>query len=428
VRWLAALALCACTGAVGTIEVELTSAPGAQLLDAVQRLRLTLTVPRQVTEATRTGAGFALALALDAATTSGSLIVEGFDAGGALVACGQSPGFPVAALSSRIAIYMAAPRSIGPAPVGLPGPRSELAGTPLDYGVVLAGGRDPGGAPSTYLAIYNAFVHTLIEGSPLPAARAQLAMATGSNRNVYLFGGTGPDATPTGTLWRFDTTTPPSGAYTLRTEQPAFARTGQLIVPTASEQFLVTGAPPLELTAGKLVARTDLAALPAAGASTIGLDGTRAAIFAGIELYWFRLGGFDTLPYAGRDGASVATLPDGRVVVIGGALPSRDLLVVDSAPGAVTAIPDALAIARTRPALAVTSRHLLVVGGTDAAGAPLASAELFDAATLARLATLAILARAGAYAVALPNDQVLIAGGTPASSVIELFTPEPPPE
>ena len=42
-------------------------------------------------------------------------------------------------------------------------------------------------------------------------------------------------------------------------------------------------------------------------------------------------------------------------------------------------------------------------------------------------AVLPILPRTGTFAIALPNDQVLLAGGTPAAGELELFTPEPPP-
>lgn len=429
-RWLAlgaALALCACTGAVGTIELQLTTAPGARLLDAVQRLRMTLTSPRRVVEATRSGAGFTLALEADVTDAIGALIVEGFDDAGALIACGESPAFPVAAVNSRITVYMAAPRSIGAAPVGLGAPRSELAGTALDYGVVLAGGRDPAGAPSTNIAVYNAFNHTLVEGIALPAPRAQLAMAAGNNRGVYLFGGVGPDGSPAGTLWRFDTTTPPNGEYTIRSDQPALARTGELIVPVGPEQFLVTGTPALDLTSGALTVRGDVPALPAAGTTVLAIDGSRTAIFAGATLLRFKLGAFTTLSDEPRPGATAATLPDGRVVVAGGTPPSRELLLVDSVTGGVSAIANALAVARSRPALAVTARYLLVVGGADQAGAPIATAELIDASTLVPVAILPIASRAGSYAVALPTGQVMIAGGTPASSLIELFTPDPPP-
>ncbi|HEX7840361.1 MAG TPA: hypothetical protein VF469_22940, partial [Kofleriaceae bacterium] len=106
-----ALVLGACTGTTGTIALDLATAPDSHLLDTVQRLRVTITDPHQVVEATRTASGFDLALEVDATATSGGLIVEGFDASGALIACGQSPRFPVAAINAHVVVYMAAPRS-----------------------------------------------------------------------------------------------------------------------------------------------------------------------------------------------------------------------------------------------------------------------------------------------------------------------------
>jgi hypothetical protein len=423
-----ALALCACTGTTGTVKLDLATAPGSRVLDAVDKLRLTITNPHQVIEAGRTAAGFDLALDLDASGASGALIVEGFDAGGSLVACGQSPRFPLAAINAHIVVYMAPPRSIGLAPKPLGAPRSEVAGTALDYGVVLAGGRDPGGAPSTAIAIYNAYDHSLVSGIALPAPRAGLAIGAGNGGGVYLFGGAGPDGNPTGTLWRFDTTVAPNGAYTALSEQAGFARADQLMVPIGAEQFLITGTPALTLAQGTLAARTDVAAIPAVGAAVVAADGTPAAIFAGAQLVRFRQGAFDTLGAGSRSNATAAALPDGRVVVIGGGdpTPSRDALVIDGATGAVTVIPNAIATARSRPSVAATSRYLVIAGGTDPTGAPIASAEVLDVHTLVLIITLPILARTGTFAVALPTDQVLLAGGTPAASEIELFTPDPP--
>jgi hypothetical protein len=424
-----AVAVAACTGTTGTVKLDLATAPGSRVLDAVDQLRLTITNPHQVIEARRTAAGFDLALDLEASGVTGALIVEGFDAGGVLVACGQSPRFPISAINAHIVVYMAAPRSIGLAPVTLDAPRSEVSGSPLEYGAVLAGGRDPGGAPSTAILIYNAYDHTRATGLALPAPRAGLAVGTGTGGGVYLFGGTGPDGNPAGTLWRFDTTAPPSGSYATLPVEAGFARADQLIVPIGPERFLITGAPPLALELGTVTARTDLPALPAVGATAIAPDGTPAAIFAGAELVRYRQGTFDTLRPGGRTNATAATLPDGRVVVIGGGdpTPSRDALVIDSATGAVTVIPGALATARSRPSLAATSRYLVIAGGTDPDGVPVATAEVLDAHTLAPITTLPILARTGALAIALPTGQVLLAGGTPATAELELFTPDPPP-
>lgn len=424
---LALAALCACSGTTGTVTLELATAPGSQVLDQVQTLRLTITNPHQVTVAARTANGFDLALDLPASGATGALIVEGFDAGGMLVACGQSPPFPVAAITAHIVVYVAAPRSVALAPMGIGAPRSEVTGSALAYGAVLAGGRDAAGAPTTAIGIYNAYDHTFANGVPLPAARTGVSLATGQSGAVYLFGGTGPDGNPTGTLWRFDTNAVPMGGFTTLTEQPDLARTGQLMVTLVPERYLVTGTPPLELNLGTLTTRSDIATLPATGAASLAPDGTPTAIFDGPQLVRYQKDAFDVLSGSGLGDATAATLPDGRIVVLGGTPPSRDALVIDATTGAVTPIPEVLATARSQPSLAATSRYLVVAGGTDMTGAPVATAEVLDATTLARVAMPDILPRTGAFAIALPNDQVLLAGGTPASGDIELFTPDPPP-
>jgi hypothetical protein len=430
-RAIACAALCAagCSGGTtGTVTVELTTAPDSHVLDAVQTLRLTVTDPHQVIEAARGSSGFDLALDLDASGVNGAVIVEGLDASGALIACGQSPGFPIAAINAQVTVYMAPPRSIAFAPASLDTARSQLAGASLGYGVALAGGLDGSGAPSSSIAIYNAYNHTLISGIALPAPRANLAAAADSTGGVYLFGGTGADGSPTGTLWRFDTTVAPNGQYTEITDQAALARTGQLLVPISTGEFLATGSPALTVDATGATQRSDIDELPAAAATAVRADGSIAAIFADTQLVRFSGNAFDVLAAPGRTAATAASLPDGRIVVVGGGDPlSRDLLAIDPTTGAVTTVSDALVTPRSRPSVAATSRHLVVAGGSDATGAPIATAEILDVQTLAPIATLPIVARTGAYAVALPTDQVMIAGGAPASAQIELFTPEPPP-
>jgi hypothetical protein len=425
---LAALALCACSGTTGTLTVELAVAPDSRVLDDVARLRVTLTSPRQVVEAARSSNGFDLSIEVDATSEPGALIVEGFDAGGALIACGQTPDFTVSAITARVVVYMAAPRTIALSPRSLATAVSDVSTASLVFGAVIAGGRTSAGAAATGLAIYNAYDHSLIEGLPLPDARAGLAIATNSFGAVYLFGGTGPDGNAAGTLWRFDSTAGPRGGYVTVSNNADVARSRQLMVSIGSDRFLVTGAPVLTLERGSLAQRSDIGSLPPVGAPLTLPDGTAAAVFAGDPLMLYRAGEFVPLTASAPSDATAAALPDGRGVVIGGLdpVPQHDALVIDGETGQVTVAAGALATARSNPSVAATARHLIVAGGTDADGAPIPTAEVLDVRTLAPLATLPILARSGAFAIALANDQVLIGGGLPVSAQLELFTPEPP--
>lgn len=416
----AALALLAgCNAEVGTIQLELATAPGSTLLDGVARLRVTLTAPRQVVEATRGAGGFALDLEVDATGAVGAIIVEGFDDTGGLVAAGQSPPFAVAAIDARVVVYMAGPLSVAPAPMVLAPARANVAAAPISYGAILAGGRDAAGAPSDALAVYNAYDHTLSSGLPMPAPRDGVALGATRAGLVYLFGGRDASGAPQGTLWLFDTTFAPSGAYTELGARASLARADARAVPFGAERFLITGAPPFEVTSASVTERPDVPALAATGATqqlpageVVGL-----VVSAAGELVRHDAGTFATVPDVVLPGAAVAPLPVARAfLVVGGgtADEANDVHVVDVATGARTTTADRLAAPRANASVAVTSRHVVIVGG----GA--ATAEILDAATLDPVA---IRDTAGHTAIALPNDQVLIVGD---GGVLELFTPAPP--
>jgi hypothetical protein len=427
---LGLLALAACSDQVGTIQLGLTTAPGSAVLDTATLLRLTLTNPPQVLEAPRTENGFNLVLELEAGGETGALIVEAFDDAGSPVAVGQSPPFPVAAINARIVVYMAPPMSIALAPTGLGSPRKEVSASRMTYGAVLAGGADPADAPSSAIAIYNSYDHSFVGGMPMPAARRGVTLASNTSTNVFVYGGTGPEG-PAGTLWLFDTSVAPNGAYQVLDDQPGSARSGAIAVPIGTEHYLITGTPPLELELGTLSVRVDVPALPPAGASLVSTDGVPTALFVGSAgIIRYRDGVFETISVEPRVGASVIALADNRFVVLGGGptgdMLTRDGLAIDAISGVVTTIPNLLATARRDAAAAITDRHLVISGGVAMDGTPRADAEVLDATTLAPLATLPARERTAGFAIAFPNDQILIGGGVAASSELELFTPPPP--
>lgn len=421
---LGALGAAACGGQVGTIELELTTAPGSTVLDEVQRLRVTLTEPRTVVEATRGADGFDLVLDVDATGLGGSLIVEGFDATDAAIAVGQSPPFPVAAINAKVVVYVAAPLSIAASPARLPAARTGVASAPLTYGVAIAGGRDDDGTVADGVFIYSAFDHALTEGLALPAPRDQPVLAVGSNNAVYVFGGLGPDDAPAGTLWRFDTNVAPSGAYREISNDPELARAGEHAVSLEAERIVITGAPALDLDFSALAPRDDAPMLAPSGAATP-IGGAPVAVFAGDPAVRLAGDGFEPLAATIAPTATAVALPTGAIA-FAGADATRDLVVVDAATGAVSRVTDALSVPRARPAVAATARYLVVAGGADADGAPIASADVLDATTLELVTTLPCLARAGATAHALPDDQIVIVGGAPANDTLELFTPPAP--
>ncbi len=423
-------ALAACTGQRGTIAIGLATAPGSTVLDPVTTLRLTITQPHVVYEAPRSSTGFDLSLDLDATGETGEVILEGLDAAGTRVATGMSPGIPIDAIDAKIVIYVAAPMSVAAAPVALVPARSEVAAAALPYGAVFAGGRDPAGAPSDAIALYNVYDHSLRQGMPMPVARAGLAVGVNLVGSVYLFGGVGPDGGAAGTVLSFDTTVAPNGAYAMLGDEPGFARAHQLAVRTSSDRFLITGTPPIDLVGGQPTARTDVASLPAVATAVTPMDGVAAGVFvSATDILRYRKDAFDVAgPGLGRDRAGIAALPDGHVAIVGGgsAATATGLVVFDAETGLSTPHVAVLTTGRFAPAVAATKRHLVIAGGVDDAGTPIATAEILDATTFASLAVIPIQARAGSFAIALANGQVLIGGGSPASDLLELFTPDPP--
>ncbi len=435
--WLAGgvggLVLAGCQATVGTVDVSLATAPGSTVLDNVQTLRLVLTNPHQVQTAERSASGeFLIDLQLAATGDSGALIVDGLDASGTVIATGASPPFPIGGVTASVAVYMAAPNSIAASPAVLDPPRAELATGALSYGVVFAGGRLGDGTASDATGIYNAFAHTIEPGIALPAPRRAVALAVGSGGTaVYLFGGSDASGTATDTAARFDTAVTPSGAMTDLGAFDGFARTGQTALSIGGENILVTGAPIAELSgsASTVMARDELPGLPPSGAAVTAGDGVATAIFAGAAgVVRFRNNTFDTLdlPAAARDGAVVVALPGGKVgVACGGA----DLIRIDAASGNAETFPAIPSEPRTGCAVAATARYLVIAGGTTASGDVATTAEIYDAATLAPIATQPLVVpRTGATATSLSNGQILIAGGGDATgaptATIELFTPD----
>jgi hypothetical protein len=442
---LAALAAAAlgCGGEVGTISVALVAAPDTDLLDRVQRVRALLSDPPTEVEAERDPDGeLRLDLEIEARSGSSTLTVEGFDADGQLIALARSAPLPVGAVNAEVTLYMGPPLAFAAAPVALDPPRSELGAGLLSYGAILVGGRAASGEPVADTAIYNVYDHAFQVGEPLPQARAAATVVTGEVDLVYVFGGLDAGGAASDVAWAFNTAVAPAGFYVELTTEGDLARAGAAGVLAGSEVVMVTGAPAVQVNglAGTVAVWPD--APPLAGGAAARLSGDAPAILvAGLGV-----GDTGAVRYAGgeyaalpapeqvrRTGHAVVALPDGRALVVGGALesspPERSAVVYDPASGELSVVDDLLAAGRSEAAFAATSTYLLAAGGADADGAVLADAELFDATTLAPVATLPLVVpRRGASALPLANDQVLIAGGVGADGepvgVMELFTPD----
>lgn len=431
-----------CAGEEGTIQIEVVTAPGSDLLERIQRARLTLSNPEEVIEAERDENGdLSLSLEVVAEGQSGIARLEGFDAEGTRIALGLTAALPVAAVDAAISMYLAAPLSFAEAPVELEPARTEVAGALLTYGAVLVGGRDGDGDPMGSLVIYNVYDHSLQVGLDVPEPRARMTAVTGTSDFVYLFGGVDDAGEPSADGWRFDTSVSPAGLYLQLITDDSLARAGEAGAFAGGESFFVAGDPPARMDSARVTALDD--SIPAAGAAAASIPtitGLPSVLVvgagvgtsgAGIYLSGV-LAEIEAPPEALRTGHALIPLPDGRILALGGADTEGNPLVsgviYDPAEAAFTVIDDLLATPRLAAAIAVTFDVVVVAGGTDADGTPRTDAEIIDSHELSLVDTIALGGeRIGGLALALPNRQVLLAGGTNGAgeplSLLELFTP-----
>ena len=432
-----------CGGETGTIALSLATAPGSHVLDGVTTARLTLSSPRQEVVATRGPDGaFRLALDVPADGPSANVTFEGLDAGGALVAYGCSGILPIAAIDANVAIYVAPPGSLAAAPVPLDRPRSESGTADFAFGVLIAGGRDGNGAASAAVDVYDVYSHRLQHGLDLPAARRAPTVAAGVSGYAYVLGGADAGGAPTGTLWRFDTTVAPSGAYQTLADVAALARVGAQAATVRPEAFVVTGTPPaiIDGVSGTVTALPDT--VPMQGtASSVTTDDGMIAVVAGAGTGTRGLarvttaGVTDEAAPAGtaRTGHGAAVGRDDVITLVGGAIGdalATTAVRIDPASRLYTELDAGLVTPRRDAAVAQIGAHILVAGGVDGEGHMRADAEVLDARTLAHVATLPLVAaRTGATAHVLASGHVLIVGGVDGDgapvAALELFTPDP---
>ena len=450
--WALALTLgigaMACGGEEGTISVGIVAAPGSELLPRIDRIRGTFSNGGKTFEAERDSDG-TLKVGIDfkADGRSGDLIVEGFDRSGIRIAVGRVGPLPLAAIDANVSVYLAQPQSIAEAPVSLDVPRSHIGGTEASFGALLAGGLGADG-PVTDVDIYSTYLHQLQSGLPMPEARSNVAVVAGGVGFVYMLGGDDADGEARSESYAFDITVPPSGSYRPLVISAENARSGVTTAIVGQELYLVSGDPVLLLDgiAGTARPLVDGAGLDGPAATVVG-DNRLQVVFGGAGVVDPELGGVGAAVYETdhathleappemiRTQHRALTLPTAQVLFLGGAIDevaTTSAVLYSIATGGFEVI-DLLATGRRNPAVALTNRYLVVVGGEDDTGAAIGDAELFDAFTLERVAIIPLLVpRKNAVAHALNNGQVLIAGGQDQDGapigLLSLFTPDETP-
>src|SRR5437870_1916062 len=130
-----------------------------------------------------------------------------------------------------------------------------------------------------------------------------------------------------------------------------------------------------------------------------------------------------------RWGSSAALLPDGRMLIVGGADAAGPVSAAEILSNGSITSAAAMSIARAKAAaINLADGRVLVTGGVTAGGEFLGSAKIYEAATnsWSTIPALLIEPRAGHTASLLPDGRVLLAGGETAGRIsqsIELFDP-----
>ncbi|HEV2202270.1 MAG TPA: kelch repeat-containing protein [Bryobacteraceae bacterium] len=128
----------------------------------------------------------------------------------------------------------------------------------------------------------------------------------------------------------------------------------------------------------------------------------------------------DTALSAARDGASAATLSDGRVLVSGGNDASGNPLATAEFLGAGASAGTMTAPRSGHISVALKDGTVLLAGGITTGGAVTNSAEIFNPSTGLSTAIASLLvARSGATATLLSDGRVFIAGGQGSGSALQ---------
>jgi hypothetical protein len=433
-------ALASCTGENGTIGITVVGAPDSEILPNIERIRATFTNPVKTFEGTRGSDGsLDLSIELLADSRVGDIIVEGYNASDALIAVGRAGPLPLNAINAEIVVYMAPPLSVAEAPVVLDPPRSLPGSAAASFGVLLAGGLGADG-PIATVDVYSTYLHSMQSGLDMPAPVSDSAVVAGDRGFVYMVGGSNEAGEAVADSYAFDTTIAPSGRYRELVVAEENARSGASTAIVGEELFIVSGNPGLLLDGFSGTARALLNGEDLDGpAVTLFSENNLQVVFAGsgvsegAAIYEAgqirRLGAPDELLM--REKHRGVSLPSNEALFLGGSIGGEAVVsavLYKPLSGSFQPI-NLLVTPRNNPAVAVTDRYLVVVGGEDDDGNPVAEVEIFDVNTLEPVATgLLQVPRKNTSAQPLVNGQVLIAGGEDADGnpvgIMELFTPD----
>jgi predicted small lipoprotein YifL len=462
---LAALALAstlaACGGRAGTLSVDVIVSPSDDPFAQATQVRVSVGDMNSKTFPV-TGGHFDVKLGQKPDSNAMAVVeVDALDAAGTLLGYGKSGPITLVPADQSVSVWVGRPGKIVPAASKLPSPRAEMTAVELTgLGVLYAGGRDTTGAALRDTAVYDLAAQAVFTTPSLdPPARAggtAIAMSTivGAVYGGASSAGAGTTGAPTSSTFLFD---PVGNVWAKVTDQPtdprsfapsALLATGATLIAggfdgggnALATAALVAGEPspavaPLQLA--MVAARAGHAMAPMGfpegggailfGGLPSGSSAPNAERFVGNSFQ-----GYDVPGQVSRAGATATTLQSGNVAILGGrdasgVLATGFLLAPTTTPTVVTS-GVALSIAREGHTATAVGADVLVCGGSDASGAPIASCDLVDGTTLSVKQTLPLaVGRFAHSAGSLASGNIVIAGGYVAGGLptdsIEIFTP-----
>ena len=465
---LAALALAACGGKKGTVTLDIVVSPVDDPFLSATEARFT--IGTEVKSVPVTGGHFDFQLEEGPPKNPTPIIVDGLDAAGNVVAHGETPPLALSPIDQGpYSIWVGRPGTIAAARAELPSPRAELAALgATGFGALFIGGRNVAGEATADLSVYSVYNQTVVSSEsmalkPMSTPRAGAAAIAAPPRGIVFGGAQAPGFGAAGGAQASAELYDPSGQLwaAVPADTAPEARSRATTITLGSGSGLVTGGlngSGDRVGTGVLVstggtARITPLMMPMvsprarhAAAPARFPDGDGALLVGGLgdgDLgpHVERLIGqsFTTFDAAGVENRwdATATGIAGGVLVVGGTIDdgagtrvatSSIVFIPTETLGAPTRYDTLLPIARAGHTATKLGDDLLVCGGVDANGVPLASCDLLGTNPVAWKRTVpAATGRTGHVAVALETGPILLVGGVGlggvALSSIEIYTP-----
>jgi hypothetical protein len=449
--------LAGCGGKQGTLTIDLVVSPVDDPFVGASQVRFTVGSNQPKTFPV-VGGHFQATIEQGPLKDPGAVLVDALDGNGNVVAYGKSPLLTLAPVNQSVAIWVGRPERVAAAATALPEARTEMATAAIPgLGVLYAGGKTGDGSATNRTAVYDVITHEVIETSKMQTMRAGAVGATVPDVRAIIFGGVDAAGAVTNSAEVFDPTTG-LGLWSPAPVENVEPRAEPDLTVLASGAALISGgrdsngtalaSAALASTTGTV--RITAVASPMAAARLHHAvapakfsDGEGAILFGGTNgngpvaerLVGQSFVALDLpVEVLDRSYATASSLPSGDVLILGGAsggeaaTSSGVLISVASNPPKANLLMTVLSTARAQHTATRVGNDLLVCGGHDATGAPLASCDLLDGTTLGIKKTIPLgSARRLPSAVPLVTGPIVLAGGVgeggaPLASM-EIYTP-----